>query len=503
MPGSPFHGYVRPQAPASSPEFGAFTEAGPSTSPRRSGQPSLMDDDDDDLLGSFHSPFQPLPPLSQPELIPKLQPPYHNTDPTDLLGGDTWHDATLGHTKTASGHRGTSAGIANGRPEAVHVSLPPRPTDISPDYQPPLRSPRRMSTDLFSRGGMGSPPIISDAGNEIIFHPEYKGRSEDAMADVLGLRRSTSIGHSDAQDPFYRQTLSRSPPRQSSLLQNLATTTKLASKWRSALTPSTHTPHDDKGDSQQSRQGSNRSNEMPPLDVTHVTPFASAEHVAGSYTAPSGAPGFNARERAEIRHDEKDEDWGGVLLMGRRESTMPVLTGQDATALRPHLPPRQRLSNKWTLLFSLDQHGASLNTLYRLIDKFAQSHRSSGNILVVCDGEGNRFGAYLNESIAKREGTYYGSGESFLFKLASGPQTSNVKAFNWTGRNQYFALCETSFISFGGGAGTYGLILDSTFSQNSSATCPAYDNEILSSTANRRSSKASPFECVGLEVWAT
>lgn len=69
-------------------------------------------------------------------------------------------------------------------------------------------------------------------------------------------------------------------------------------------------------------------------------------------------------------------------------------------------------ADKISNLVSLDQHGASLSTLYRLIDIYSVSHQSSGNILVIRDGHGNRFGTYMNEPIVKREGTYYGSGES-------------------------------------------------------------------------------------------
>ena len=50
--------------------------------------------------------------------------------------------------------------------------------------------------------------------------------------------------------------------------------------------------------------------------------------------------------------------------------------------------------------------------MYRLIDKYAAQHRGAGNLLVVRDGSDRLFGVYLNENIQKREGTYYGSGES-------------------------------------------------------------------------------------------
>ncbi len=63
---------------------------------------------------------------------------------------------------------------------------------------------------------------------------------------------------------------------------------------------------------------------------------------------------------------------------------------------------------------SLDQHGSSLSTLYRLVERYAVNHRTSGNLLVVRDSHGNIFGVYLNEAITKREGSYYGSGETYV-----------------------------------------------------------------------------------------
>ena len=45
-----------------------------------------------------------------------------------------------------------------------------------------------------------------------------------------------------------------------------------------------------------------------------------------------------------------------------------------------------------------------------------------------------------------------------MWKLPSDPAGSvagddadRLEIFKWTGRNQYFALCENTFISFGGG----------------------------------------------------
>lgn len=91
--------------------------------------------------------------------------------------------------------------------------------------------------------------------------------------------------------------------------------------------------------------------------------------------------------------------------------------------------------------------------------------------------------------------------------------------FNWTGKNDYVALCEQESISFGGGCvsaslvilvdrahrsfdrdGHYGLYLDETLYEGSSARCPTFDNDVLCASDPRQGGTAT-FECVGLEVW--
>lgn len=52
--------------------------------------------------------------------------------------------------------------------------------------------------------------------------------------------------------------------------------------------------------------------------------------------------------------------------------------------------------------------------MYRLIENYADSHPNSGNILMVKDADDRRFGVYLNQNIKKVEGSYYGSGESYV-----------------------------------------------------------------------------------------
>ncbi len=49
--------------------------------------------------------------------------------------------------------------------------------------------------------------------------------------------------------------------------------------------------------------------------------------------------------------------------------------------------------------------------------------------------------------------------------------------------------------------GQYGLYLDESLFDGSSAPCPTFDNEVLCSPGPDKAGAAA-FECVGLEVWA-
>lgn len=70
------------------------------------------------------------------------------------------------------------------------------------------------------------------------------------------------------------------------------------------------------------------------------------------------------------------------------------------------------------------------------------------------DAEDRIFGVWVGDGIKKSSSTstgrgYYGSGESFLWKEER--DTAAVRVFKWTGQNDYVALCESDYISFGGG----------------------------------------------------
>lgn len=270
---------------------------------------------------------------------------------------------------------------------------------------------------------------------------------------------------------------------------------------------------------------------------------------APSLDAPvSGAPGFDANAARhwntgswslsgadERRREQKPIP---VTLHGRRDDTDVVIDTWHAARLQASLPRRLRLGRAWHLLYSLDQHGTSLSTLYdkvaRAMDRQYQQRSALGGeqwlrgsssaaqqaalgpgaparhvgtgvslahaglILAVTDTHGNVFGAFINEAL-KVASHYYGSGECFLWKtvrrrLPAPPSEAGgnnepgepdlhpdraIEVFPWTGRNDYVVLSESDFLSVGGGDGRYGLWLDDTLDRGTSARCPAFDNEVL------------------------
>lgn len=63
-----------------------------------------------------------------------------------------------------------------------------------------------------------------------------------------------------------------------------------------------------------------------------------------------------------------------------------------------------------------------------------------------------------------------------------------------------------SFLSIGGGNGTFGLWLDASFEKGFSTTCPTFANEVLCSEKYARDGvdgrKEGRFEVMAVECWA-
>ncbi|KAM0756691.1 TLD-domain-containing protein [Meredithblackwellia eburnea MCA 4105] len=228
-----------------------------------------------------------------------------------------------------------------------------------------------------------------------------------------------------------------------------------------------------------------------------------------------------------------------LKLLGRKETVKGVLDEEVAESIRPHLPPRSRLSPRWTLVYSLDAHGISLSTLYSRSSTFFKANGGGGDrgcVLVVRDTRGGIFGAYVNEELVLQDsgsssggyGTtdskgserYFGDGSCFLFTtLPFGPNDPRIglslRTFPWTGQNTYFLLTAPSSLSIGGGDGRSGLWLDSVLEKGVSEKCDTFGNDplglmdgeepetVIAGGARGKGERVGrKFEVLGVEVWA-
>lgn len=189
-----------------------------------------------------------------------------------------------------------------------------------------------------------------------------------------------------------------------------------------------------------------------------------------------------------------------LTLSGWKPSTREsarLLSKALAEEVRLLFPPRNQLVDKWVLIYSLDQDGSSLATLYKKAD--AYRGKRGGFVLVVRDGSGNVFGGYLSDPPHPAP-NFYGNGECFLWRASvlpsmptlaslppppsedtthaqrmttlahpkqrlqtppgsgrstrSGtatPERIRFKAFPYSGENDYMIFCEQGFLSIGGG----------------------------------------------------
>jgi hypothetical protein len=176
-----------------------------------------------------------------------------------------------------------------------------------------------------------------------------------------------------------------------------------------------------------------------------------------------------------------------------------ILNRALAEEIRLLVPPRLQLVDKWKLAYSLEQNGVSLGTLYQKSDDYRG--KRGGYVLVIRDGSGGIFGAYLSDPPYPAS-HFYGNGECFLWRAhvlsslpdltmnlppppsadtthatrmttiamskpkdtlslpaskhgsrsgTSTPERIRFKAFPYSGVNDYMIFCEHSYLSVGGG----------------------------------------------------
>lgn len=208
-----------------------------------------------------------------------------------------------------------------------------------------------------------------------------------------------------------------------------------------------------------------------------------------------------------------------VRLTGFSPTTRTrLLKPSIAEEIRTFVPARVQLHDTWTLVYSLEQHGASLSTLFSNNTPKHDTHPTF--VLIIRDRIGSIFGAYVNEHFRPSEfKRFYGNGDCFLWKYetSSKPSTpipteagsstprsrsatpvvgagARFHAFPYTGVNDFVMFSTHSFLSLGGGNGHYGLWVDANLEHGVSSHSLTFDNEPLSDSGIK-------FDIVGLEVW--
>lgn len=98
---------------------------------------------------------------------------------------------------------------------------------------------------------------------------------------------------------------------------------------------------------------------------------------------------------------------------------------------------------------------------------------------------------------------YYGTGETFVFKVSSG----NVCIYKWARSNSFFQLSSRGYFAVGGG-GHFALWIDDELQNGTTAQCSTFKNTPLCQPSQQNQvgksneeSELIEFEIVALEVW--
>jgi len=159
------------------------------------------------------------------------------------------------------------------------------------------------------------------------------------------------------------------------------------------------------------------------------------------------------------------------------EDSLPELEEHSEILMPEHILllsdvlPARICGSAWSLTFSTLLHGFSLASLFRKMEAVD----NSPTLLVIQDTRGEVFGALASAPLVHRD-TFYGTGESFLFKTQ--PRFS---VFPWSGDNQLFVRGNSDSLVVGAGDGRFGLYIDCSLYQGRSQSCLTYMNNPLAS----------------------
>ncbi|SGZ28251.1 BQ5605_C027g10296 [Microbotryum silenes-dioicae] len=402
-------------------------------------------------------------------------------------------------TPRSSGHRPSLSGLSFSPPRRLSGLMTEPASIVSNGFVPSSSTSAQMTSEPVS---FGSGPTSTTSRPEIdTFHPTSPNANSFERTFNL-VRKMSNAGSSAIR--FARTTSSRAGSSSS------PSSPAIEDDWGDFHSGSPHEErsHDSHFDG---LPQSNRTKSLPPR---HATPTTSTTTSRSRTLPPLSPPTIPAAKPEHVYDPRAPDAVQPITLAGVRPGVQRALDEDIADGIRPSLPPRLRISHRWTLIYSLDQHGISIGTMYDRM-RIALKGVDGGVVLVVKDVQGSTFGAYVNEPL-KESNHYYGDGTCFLWKATPFSSSdfrlgASVQSFRWTGRNDYLALTETSFLSIGGGDGKFGLWIDGLFEKGYTTRCPCFDNEPLTNERQWESiggeeglegEVGSKFEVVQFECWA-
>lgn len=215
-------------------------------------------------------------------------------------------------------------------------------------------------------------------------------------------------------------------------------------------------------------------------DMTNCVLRCDVEHfkTLDDAVLPDFIPKFLPRE---IATDLLSEPFSGHLNYPPGKTIL--MTMEMMSELQPYLPCHI-VGIDVQLAYSMKIHGMSLRSLYL----HCAPYQDVPCLLLVKDTKGYMFGAYLSDGIIESP-KYYGSGETFLFRLSPDP----TKCYFWQGENHYFMMGTSEYFTVGAGDGNFALYLDEMLQTGTSNRSLTFYNEVLSGS--------SLFNILTLEVW--
>ncbi|GAM17664.1 hypothetical protein SAMD00019534_008390 [Acytostelium subglobosum LB1] len=220
--------------------------------------------------------------------------------------------------------------------------------------------------------------------------------------------------------------------------------------------------------------------------VHGVSPLMNGNNSTNHHAAPPPIP-FSldsspvlSSARSSFDQDNYSPSPKLKMLGNNKFSEQVLLTADLFKKLRHYLPIHVQASDI-ELKYNSTNDGVSFNTFYRKMRNVPQS------ILLIKDNGGYVFGAYCSAEVKPRT-SYYGNGETFLFKIAP-----EFQVFKWTKENDLFLYTSLEYLAIGGGS-MFGLWMDTDFLHGYSGPCETFKNDCLSF--------ASDFNPIVVEFWA-